>query len=108
VSSSGASGAGPAIDATGNAPSAEDLLKLAAAMDAAKTTTTTTATAPDPATEVQGRSEARPATRQEAAPTLPDTGSGGGAVTLVGFVLALAALIGGGVYLRHRRRRTVP
>ena len=57
-------------------------------MDAAKTATTTTTTSPDPATEVQGRSEARPVTRQEAAPTQPDTGSSGMPWPLADFALA--------------------
>jgi hypothetical protein len=97
-----------AAAAAGTAPSAEDLLKLAAAMDAAKAASTSTTSTTSPETEVQGRTESGPSTRRIVAPVLPDDGSGGGAAPLVGFGVALAALAGGALFLRHRRRGPIP
>ncbi len=101
-------GGAPEVAPTTGAPSAEDLLKLAAAMDAAQAASTTTTTTVAPDAEVQGRSAQRPAAREMAEGPVPGEDQGGGASPLVGLVVLLVALAGGGVFLRRRRQRPIP
>ncbi len=101
---------GATTPAGGPAPSAEELIRIAALLDAASTTTTSSTRPPATASgsaEVQGTSTRRGVAVSEVGKDIVDDGSDW-PVSLIAFGVALSAILGVGVYLRRTRHRPIP
>lgn len=94
----------------GPAPSAEDLIRIAALLDAASTTTTSSTRPPATASgsaEVQGTSTRRGVAVSKVGKDIVDDGTDW-PVSLIAFGAALTAILGVGLYLRRTRHRPIP
>ena len=90
-------------------PSAEDLLKIAAAIQAASTTSRPADASANAESQVESARTSRGARRlASGALASTDGGSDGGSASLVAFGAVLVALAAGAVLVRRSRRRPIP